>query len=419
MSKCIWIINDYAGSAYHGMEFRNYYFAKEFVKLGYKVYIISATYMHLFKKFPKSDQTFNFENIDGIDYIWVKVPKYKSSTDKKRVLKWFVFSFKLLFLPISKMQKPDFVIASPMAPFLTIPAFLIAKKFNAKFIFEVKDIWPLSIIELGGISPKNPLIKLMSWCEKFAVKKADLIVSSLQNYDEHLKKDLKIDKDFLWLNNGVSLEEMQNVEPLDKEIENKIPKVADSGCETNFPRKDRFIVGYTGTIGIANALEYLLEAAKDLQYNKDIVFIIVGDGKEKENLVKKYGYLDNIIFLDPIKKQQVQSMLKFFDVCYIGLRKEKLFKYGVSPNKLFDYMYSAKPVIYAIESGKNDLIKLTGAGISIESESSKSIKEAILEIYNLSEEERKSMGKSAKKYVIENFTYEKLAGKFLNRLERL
>ena len=399
MSKTIWFINDYAGSAYHGMEFRNYYFAKELVKRGHKVTIVTASYMHLFKKLPETKGNYTFEEIDGINYIWVKVPKYGESTDKRRVLKWFVFTSKLFFLPLSKMGKPDAVVASPMAPFLVLPAYRLAKKFKAKFIYEVKDIWPLSIIELGGINPKNPLIRAMSWCEKFAVKKADKVVSSLQNYGEHLSKDLGINREFIWINNGVDLNEMAEVEPLSKEIENLLPK-------------DKFIIGYTGTIGIANALDSFLEAAKKLQSYKDILFVIVGDGKEKQNLLEKYGNLDNILFIESIKKQQVQSILKLFDACYIGLQKESLFKYGVSPNKLFDYMYSEKPIVYAIDSGKSNIVKLSNCGVTVEAQNSEEIANGILTLYNMSKEQRENLGKNGKIYVTEHFTYEKLAKKF-------
>ena len=398
-NKTIWIINDYAGSKYHGMEFRNYYFAKEWVKRGHKVYIITASYSHLFKKLPETKGNFTFENIDGINYVWIKVPKYKNSTDKKRVLKWFVFTLKLFFLPVKKLEKPDVIIASPMAPFLVIPAYKFARKFNAKFIFEVKDIWPLSIIELGNISPKHPLIKMMSWCERFAVEKADFVVSSLQNYGEHLKDNLQIDKDFVWINNGVDLDEIQNIEPLPEEVESKISK-------------NKFIVGYTGTIGIANALDVLLEAAKKLEKHEDIAFVLVGDGKEKEKLIKKYGNLKNVLFIEPIKKTQVQSILKFFDACYIGLRKEKLFQYGVSPNKLFDYMFSGKPIIYAIDSGKNNLVELANCGITVEAENSEAIVKGILELYQMPEEKRKQMGQNGRKYVLEKFTYQKLAEEY-------
>jgi len=396
MSKTIWFINDYAGSKYHGMEFRNYYFAKELVKLGHKVYIISASYMHLFKKLPKVDGDYTFEDIDGINYLWVKVPKYQSSTDKKRVLKWFVFTKKLYSLPLDKMQKPDVVVASPMAPFLVFPAYKLAKKFNAKFFYEVKDIWPLSLQELGGFSKYNPLIAVMSFAEKYAIKRADAVISSLQNYGEHLQKDLKIDQEFHWICNGVDLEEMQNIEPLPKEVESKIPS-------------DKFIVGYTGTVGIANDLQTFCESAKLLQKYKDIMFVIVGDGKEKLNLVKQYGKYDNILFIEPIKKTQVQSILKLFDVCYIGLQKENLFKYGVSPNKLFDYMFSGKPILYAIDSGKNNIVKVANCGVSAEPQNKNSISKAILSIYNLDKDKRNNMGLNGKEYVVNNFSYKELA----------
>lgn len=399
--KTIWFINDYAGSPYHGMEFRNYYIAKELVKLGHKVYIVSASYMHLFKTLPKTTGEYTFENIDGIEYIWVDVPHYKSSTDKKRVLKWFVFVKKLFSLPLEKMRKPDIIVASPMAPFLIFPSYWFAKKFKVKLFYEVKDIWPLSLMELGGFSKYNPIIALMSFSERFAIKKSDTIVSSLQNYGEHIKKDLGLERDFEWICNGIDLQELENSQPLDKEVAQKIPH-------------DKFIVGYTGTIGIANAMDSFCEAAKLLVGNKEILFVIVGDGKEKKSLVKKYDSLDNILFIDSIPKQQVQSMLKLFDVCYIGLKQENLFKYGVSPNKLFDYMYSAKPILYAINSGKNNIVKTADCGISVEAEDSESTKEGILNLYFKDKEARKRLGNSGKKYVLENFNYKALAQKYIN-----
>ena len=397
--KTIWIINDYAGSKYHGMEFRNYYLAKEWLKKGYKAYIITASYSHLFNNLPKVKGNFTFENIDGINYIWIKVPKYKSSTDKMRVLKWFIFTFKLFLLPVKNLDRPDVIIASPMAPFLVLPAYKLARQFDAKFIFEVKDIWPLSIIELGDISPKHPLIRMMGWCERFAIKKADIIVSSLQNYGEYLRNNLQIDKDFIWINNGIDLDEIKNIEPLSEEIQVKIPK-------------NKFIIGYTGAIGIANALDVLLEAAKSLEKYEDIVFVLVGDGKEKEKLINRYGNLKNVLFIGPVKKTQIQSILKFFDVCYIGLRKEKLFQYGVSPNKLFDYMFAGKPIVYAIDSGKSNLVKLANCGITVEAENPESVAKGILELYYMPEEKRKQMGQKGKKYVLENFTYQKLAEEY-------
>ena len=398
MGKTIWFINEYAGSRYHGMEFRNYYFAKEFVKRGHSVTIISASFSHLFKKLPKVESSYSFEEIDGITYLWLKVPKYSRSTDPKRILKWFIFTKKLYSLPLNKMDKPDVIVASPMAPFMVFPAYRLAKKFGAKFFYEVKDIWPLTLQELGGFSKLNPLIVAMEFAEKFAIKKADRVISSLKNYGEHLQIDLKINKSFEWINNGIDLDEYKIKEPLPKEIENILPK-------------DKFLVGYTGALGIPNDMKTCCEAAKILQNRKDIAFIMVGDGIEKQNLVNTYGNLDNILFIEPIKKSQVQSMLEHFDVCYIGWKKERLYNYGISPNKIFDYFYSGKPILHAY-SGKGDLVELANAGITVEAQNPQAVAKGIEKMVSLSNKERQELGQNGKKYVLENFTYEKLAEKF-------
>jgi len=391
--KHIWIINEYAGTPYHGMEFRSYYIAKELVKSGHRVTIVSSSYSHLFKKLPEHRK----ETIDGIDYLWLKTFDYGTSHDKRRVLKWFLFSFKVLFLPFS-LKKPDVIIVSPMAPFPILPAWVLSKRYGAKLIYEVKDIWPLSLVEVGGFSPEHPFIKFMGWFEKFALRKSDVIVSNLQNYGDHIR-ELGIDRDFKWISNGVDLDEMKEIEPLDDDLKEKIPK-------------NKFIVGYTGTVGVANTLDSFCEAAKLLQDQTDILFVIVGGGQEKEHLVKTYGQDDNILFIDAIPKKQVQSMLTIFNICFIGLRKENLFKYGVSPNKLFDYMYSSKPILYAIESGKNNIVKTANCGISVKAQNPQAIADGVLELYNMSASQREKLGQNGKEYVLEHFTYEKLAEKY-------
>ena len=392
MKKNIWIINEYAGTPEYGMEFRHYYLAKELVKAGYTTTIISASYSHLFQNFPKK----KMESIDGIEYLWIKIFNYGMSNNKKRVLKWFLFMSKLFFLPL-KLKKPDIIIMSSIAPFSIFPAYILAKIYRAKLIFEVKDIWPLSLIEIGGFKVSHPLIKLMSFAEKFALKKADIIVSNLQNYGEHIN-NLGINRKFKWISNGIDLQEIKNVELLDNTLIKKIPT-------------DKFIVGYTGSIGMANALESFLESAILLEDRKDIVFIIVGKGTEKKSLKEKFES-DNILFIDAIDKKQIQSMLGYFDVCFLGWNKENLYKYGTSPNKLFDYMYSATPIINAF-SGAGDIVKIAQCGITVEAHNTKKIADAIIKLNSLSPVERKNMGINGKHYVIDNFSYSSLARNYI------
>lgn len=393
-----WIINEYAGSPYHGMEFRHYYLGRELIKRGKDITIISASFSHLFHAKPQGRQ----EVLDGVRYRWVKVPQYKDSHDKMRILKWFMFSVKLFFLLLSGLPRPDVIVVSPMAPFPILPGYFLAKLFRCKLVYEVKDIWPLTLIELGGYSPSHPFIRLMSWFELFALHKSDLIVSNLQNYGAHIR-NLGINRDFSWISNGIDLDEVKPAEPLAPEVVAKVPK-------------GKFIVGYAGTVGLANALEYFLAAKKYIE-NSDIVFVVVGNGKIKAALEAQFNSED-IIFLPAIPKTQIKSLLSLFDACYIGLKKEQLFQYGVSPNKLFDYMYSGKPIIHAI-STKNDIVSLSGCGIAIEAEDSQAIANAVEEIYRMSSEDRDKMGQRGRDYVIKNFTYSALAEKLSSIIESL
>ena len=132
---------------------------------------------------------------------------------------------------------------------------------------------------------------------------------------------------------------------------------------------------------------------------------MVGGDREKENLANQASLLSNVIFIDPINKTQVQAMLAYFDVCFIGLTKDPLFRFGVAPNKLFDYLYAEKPILYAIESGKY-----------LPAEDLKAIAGAILKLKTLSTEERNKMGQNGHEYALKNHDYAKLSVKLANVL---
>ncbi len=402
--KNIWIINEYAGSPYHGMEFRHYYLSKELIKLGYHVTIISSTYSHLFKKFPSDNKWFNFEWIDGIQYVWIKVPRYSASQSVGRVLKWFWSTLSLFFLPIRKMTKPDYIIVSPMQTMPVLPTYFLSKKFTAKWIFEVKDIWPLSVIQLGNYSPKHPFIRLLKYFERFALLKTDAVVSVLNNYQEYLNEQ-QISRKFYYIPNGVDINSTNQFSELDENIKQKIPV-------------DKFIIGYAGTIGKANALGYLIEAARLLNEKKEIMFIIIGDGDQKIFLEERSKDLNNVLFLESIPKKKIHFLLKMFNVCYIGLENLNLFRYGISPNKLFDYMFAAKPILMAI-STKNSIIEQANCGIFIDNPNPKNISNSILKLYQMDKKELEQMGKNGKNFVLKNHTFSVLAQKYSELFEEL
>lgn len=386
--KVIWIINQYAGSPYHGMTFRTYYLAKNFIKK-HEVNVFSASFSHVMSSPPDVNKN-TTESIDGIIYHWIKVFKYTQSKSVSRVISMFLFLFKLFFLPTSKINKPDVIIVSSISPLPIWRAYLWSRKYKAKLIFEVRDIWPLSLIELGGFKRSHPFVWLLQKTENFAYKNADYVVSVLPYAFDHMKNHfLDIDR-FRYIPNGI-------------EIKNQVG---------NSIINKTFKVGYAGTIGIANALYYFIEVSKILK-DENIEFHILGSGPEKNRLMELVSSiaLNKVIFHDPVSKDQVPVFLQKMDALFIGWHNSNLYRFGISPNKIFDYLLAAKPIINS-SGAKNKIIKDAKAGFSVEPENPQAIAEAIMKLSNLTLEERKELGRNGREYVEKHHSYEKLAQQY-------
>lgn len=379
------------------MEYRHYYLAKELVKAGNKVFMISGSYSHLYQNQPATSGKFSFEIIDGIQYCWVRVPAYKKSISIGRFKNMAVFMWNLFFLPMKKFDKPDAVIVSSPSLFPVVNAARWKKKFKAKFIFEIRDIWPLTLLSLGKISSSHPAIIILSWFEKFGYRKADKIVSLLPNCYEHLKNFGVEENKFCYIPNGID----------------ELPSVIPTALDIRSQFKNKFIIGYTGGLGLSNAMEYFIRAARNLSDAKkeEVIFVLVGAGAETENLKSMAAGLKNIFFFPPLKKNEVPAVLAQFDACYIGWHNNELYRYGISANKIFDYMLSAKPVVHSINSF-NDPIAEANCGLTVPAENPEAIAEAIIQMSNMNSDERKIMGERGKEYVLKFHTYQSLANKY-------
>ena len=404
----IFLINHYAGSPKMGMEYRPYYLAQEWIRMGHDVTILVATHSHIRQYNPEQKEDLLEENIDGIRYIWVKTPSYKGN-GIGRIKNMFAFIQKTLYKAsyFAKNYQPDVVIASSTYPSDNYVARKIAKLSKAKYIYEVHDLWPLSPMELGGMSKFHPFITTMQHGENFAYRKADAIISMLPKTQEHMQSHgLDLSK-WHYIPNGVILDEWNNKEELNNNTKSTIESIK---------TKYKTTVAYAGTLGLANALESLVLSAKDIT---DVGFVIVGKGPEKENLMKliKKEKLNNVFILDAISKQEIPSLLELFDFLYIGLQSQALFRFGISPNKLIDYMMAAKPIIQAIDAG-NNVVKEVGCGIDVKPEEPKAIVNSIKKLTSLSEEELEKMGQNGKEFVLKNHDYRILAKQFIDIIEK-
>jgi glycosyltransferase involved in cell wall biosynthesis len=190
-----------------------------------------------------------------------------------------------------------------------------------------------------------------------------------------------------------------------------------SATETNVPDINphkKFIVGYAGTLGKANALDELFEAAVDLEKtNPEIEFVFIGDGPMKADYMQRYRSLPNVKFLASVKKNELQPYLKQMDLVVNTWLDKPIYRFGISPNKWMDYMLAAKPILVAF-NGYRCIIEEAGCGKFVAAENKDAIRNGILEFAAMSPEQRKEMGENGRKYLLENLTYKQLAKELYN-----
>lgn len=383
-------IDHYFGSPSMGMEFRPYYFAREWVKSGHEVLCVGASYSHLRRTQPEK---IGFCKIDRLGFLILKTREYKGN-GVCRVLNMLDF-MRGLFIAARKAIfefKPDIVIASSTYTWDNWAAAYYAKKCRAKYIYELHDIWPLSPMELGGMSKWHPFIWFLQRAEDFACKHADKIISVLPAADKHLIEHGMNPAQFAYVPNGVLPEEW-----------------GDGTLEGNDIKNRQFTVGYVGGHAISNALDTLCEAAKMLS---EVKFVLIGDGAEKTRLMEKCKDIPNVEFREPVKKSDVPATLREFDCLYIGWAKSPLYRFGISPNKIYDYMMSGRPIVHAVEAANDPVMDAT-CGVSCVPENVTSLVESIKSIMVLPKNERMEMGRRGRDYILKNNSLPDLANRYL------
>lgn len=384
MSKSkIWVFNQFAGTPESGWGERHYYFAQYWLEAGHEVIIFSGSFNHVFKKNVIVEAgNYKEEIYKGVKFVWVKNPVYNPQSIK-RFISMLIFTLRLFGL-VKKYGIPQNIIVSSMPIFPILPALWYKSKYKANVIFEIRDIWPLTLIHLGGVSKWHPLVLFIGWFEKIAYKYSNKVVSLLPNARTHIEDVAGKTVDFHYIPNGIDPVLVGN-DPIPDELKSRIPE-------------DKFIVGYAGTIGLANALEHLIEAALTFEDSDGVFFLIVGDGYLKKELMLKCQGKDHILFYPKIQKSQVQDLLRHFDVAFVGRAGSELFSHGVSANKYFDYMLAGKPILDSNNRIK-DPVELSGCGIIVEPDESTAIREGVHILKSKSKSELEIMGKKGLEFV--------------------
>ena len=271
-----------------------------------------------------------------------------------------------------------------------------------ELIHEVHDMWPETPLKLGNFPRWHPFIVAMQIGENSAYRHSDYVVSLPPLTENYMKRHGLKDGKFRHIPNGVVEEEWENPLPIPEEHENLLRRLRAEG---------RFIVGYFGGHALSNALDSLLDAAALCE--KDVAFVLVGKGVEKERLMKraKEESLSEVFFLPPVAKPTVPTLVKWFDCSYMGGMESPLYQFGLCMNKLFDSMMAGKPILCAITT-PDDIVTRRGCGVMVPSEQPEAIVQAIGKLKNMPPEARAAMGERGRRAAQERFTYRRIAARF-------
>ncbi len=413
--KKIWILNHYATDMCFDKGGRHYWFAKELIKNGYEPIIICASFVHKGKdNYIEDKKDFIIKYSENIPFIFIKTKPYQGN-GKARVKNMFEYFYRVLKSSnkIKKeFRKPDVIIGSSVHPLACVAGIILGKKYKCKKISEIRDLWPETLLMMGYVKESSLLSKILYFGEKMIYKYSDSIIFTMEGGKQYIidkgwDKEIDLNKIY-YINNGIDLNkcrELQKQYFYDKDLEN-----------------GKFKIIYTGTIGKVNNLKRIIDIAEQLKENSEIQFLIYGDGEERKKLEKysKNQNLKNIIFKGKVNKEKIPYILTKAHILLFNNQdrsdnKFNVMKYGLSTNKLFDYLAAGKLILQNFDTSYNP-IKKYECGVILEKETPLCAANKILKLKNLSREEYQKYSMNCLKAVKE-FDFKELTKKLINVIE--
>ena len=378
-------------------------------RCGHRVIIICASWHHLRSSPASTSDTKTIIRGGDVEYLQLPARYYKGN-GLARVVNMLGFAHNLMALSsLCKdgiLPKPDAIIPSCVHPFVFPPARRLSIKYGAKLIYEVRDLWPLSLVELAGIPRWHPMVIWMNSIERRAYRQSDAVVSLLPNAYEHMRILGLTREKFNYIPNGVSLEEW-NQDPVELPSEHL-------SAFKRMKKSGKTVVLYAGAHGPPNGLDQILDLAS-IPGNDDppYHFILIGDGIEKtllsQRILKKR--IQFVTLLPKVSKPQAMTAMGLADICFFSLRPSSLFRFGVSPNKLADYFMAGKPIISACSAG-NDPVADAKAGISVLPYAAIRLDQALRELCAMPQAQREQLGNNGRQYVLKHLEWSVLAAKY-------
>jgi glycosyltransferase involved in cell wall biosynthesis len=396
----LWMLNHYAITPEQTGGTRHFSLAQALQSRGHRVVIVASNYDHFTSRERHHGASGPvIEDVQGVTFAWLPTRAY-TGNGRARAMNMLDFARGLRKLRRLDLPRPDAVLGSSPHLFTPFMARRLARRLRVPFVLEIRDVWPQTLVDLGNFRESHPMIRALARMERSLYRDSDAIVSLLPGAVEHMVNLGAARERVTWIPNGI-----------DGQL---APPATAAGAGDGV-----FTAMYAGTHGLANGLDTVLDAAKLLPAS-EYAFRLLGDGPEKPRLVARAQAenITNVTFLDPVAKREVYGRLAEADAFVMLLKASDVFRWGVSPNKLFDYMAMARPVIFAVNSS-NSPVEAAGCGVRIEPDSPEALAQAMRELKAASAADRAAMGAKGRVYVEENHTLGNLAGRLEEVLDRV
>ncbi len=413
----IWIVNNYAIPPQYGGLVRHFYFSKYLRAHGHEVRIFTGSQIH--------NTSYNFVDpghlikemvVDGVPYSYVRTISY-TKNNWRRVLNMLQFSYRCrqaMEMLDREGEHPDVIYASSPLPMAAKSALTFARHHKVPFVFEVRDLWPESIVEYGHLEHQlwsKPMISALYHLEHALYRGADANIFTMEGGADYLREhrwtDVPLDRVYS-INNGVDLQDfnanLQHFTYTDPDLDDEAT----------------FKIVYVGSIRMIYHLDQMLDVALRIRNRlPQVRFFFYGDGPERARLEKrvKEEAISNVFFKGKVNKEMIPSILKRADVGLAHNNRMPLARFGTSNNKLFDYLAGGVPVLSTVKSNYS-LIEREKIGVETEEQTVESISEAIRYLVELPEEERRAMGQRAAELAKE-YDYRRLTEKLEAILKRV